>query len=273
MNDVVTVDQNLPAYLQSYEGTTGAEGIDNDDLTIPRIMFAQALSPVVKEGKVKDGDIFLNITQETLAEKGDPLVIVPLVTFKEYLMWRDRKDNGGGLMARATAVNYGDGEIRYEWDKPNETFDNKIDGKKPVQWTTGQYLDDTDLKSWGTSDPDDKNSPPAAQIHYNYIVRLPEFGNMIAAMSLSVTQVKRAKDFNAMLKLGNAPIFARKFIIVSEQDKSDSGEYFNVRFRPYGYVTEEEMRDNEAVVKSFSNVNVKFDQSNEAPQASGSDDL
>lgn len=266
MNEVATVETALPAYLQDYQGPTGAEGIDTEDITIPRLVFAQALTPAVKDGKVKDGDIFLNITQETLAAKGDPLVIVPLITYKEYLLWKDRKDGGGGLLARATAVNL-NGETKYAWDQPNTTFDNKIGGKKAVKWETGVYVDDDDrnLKVWGSSDPDDASSPPAASVHHNYIVRLPEFGNMIAAMSLSVTQVKRAKDFNAMLKLGTAPIWSRKFILSSEEDKSDSGEFFNVRFRTYGHVTEQEMAENEDVIKSFSNINVKFDQTNDSP--------
>ena len=275
MNELATVEEGgLPAYLQDYQGPTGAEGIDNEDLTIPRLVFAQALTPAVKDGKVKDGDIFLNITQETLASKGDPLVVVPLITYKEYLLWQDRKDRGGGLLARASAVKV-DGETKYAWDKPNTVFDNKIGGKKAVQWETGEFVDSDgfDLKSWGTSDPDDGSSPPAASVTHNYIVRLPEFGNMIAAMSLSVTQVKRAKDFNAMLKLGTAPIFARKFILSSEEDKSDSGEFFNVRFRPYGYVTEEEMAANEDVIKSFENINVKFEQTDDSVNKSTGADL
>ncbi len=268
MNDVANVEAGLPAYLQDYQGPTGAEGIDNEDLTIPRIMFAQAMSPVVKEKKCEDGDIFLNITQEVLAQKGEPLEIVPLIAYKDYVLWRDRKDNGGGLMARASAVVV-DGETKYAWDLPNTTFDNKIGGKKAVKWTTGVYVDDEgfDLKAWGSSDPDDPKSPPAAAVHHNYIVRLPQFGNMIAAMSLSITKVGRAKDFNAMLKLGSAPIFSRKFLLSTEDDNRDSGEFANVRFRPYGFVTEEEMKENEDVIKSFKNINVTFDRSEDAAGA------
>lgn len=275
MNEVANVEEaGLPAYLQEYQGPTGAEGIDNEDLTIPRIMFAQAMSPVVKEKKCADGDIFLNITQEVLAEKGEPLVVVPLITYKDYLLWKDRKDGGGGLLARASAVQV-DGETKYAWDKPNSTFTTKIGGKKEVEWTTGLYVDDEghNLKEWGSSDPDDPKSPPAAAVHHNYIVRLPEHGNMIAAMSLAITKVGRAKDFNAMLKLGNAPIFARKFLLSTEDDNRDAGEFANVRFRPYGYVTEDEMKDNEEVIKSFANINVTFDRTEEDGKRDTSDDL
>ena len=276
MNELATVEEGgLPAYLQDYQGPTGAEGIDNEDLTIPRLVFAQALTPAVKAGKVADGDIFLNITEETLAAKGDPLVVVPLITYKEYLLWKDRNDSGGGLLARASAVLV-DGETKYAWDKPNTVFDNKIGGKKAVKWETGIFVDDEDhdLKSWGSSDTDDDKSPPAASVHHNYIVRLPEFGNMIAAMSLSITQVKRAKDFNAMLKLGTAPIFSRKFILSSEGDKNDNNQdFFNVRFRPYGYVTEAEMAANEDVIKGFENINLKFEQTDDskANKSTGAD--
>lgn len=268
----VTDDNQLPDYLRNYEGPTGAEGIENDDLTIPRIYLAQGLTPAVKDGKVNDGDLFLNLTETALAEAGEPLVIVPLIRTKEYLLWRNREDDDGGVMARATLRDDG----KYHWDKPHETFET-VYGKPPkkVVYETGDPFESTDeegLHVWGSSFPEDPDSPPAAAVHYNYIVMLPEHDGMIAGISLSKTQVGRAKDFNAMLKLGNAPIFARKFVVVSEDDKRGNNDFKNYRFRPAGFVDEATMRSNLAIIESFEGINVNFDESSDSDDTE-SDDL
>ena len=269
MTDLATVDSTLPAYLQDYSGPTGAEDIGSEDLTIPRIVLGQALTPAVKDKKVEEGDLFLNITEQALVEAGEPLLIVPLIQTKDYLLWRDRNDNGGGVMARATL----DRTVgKHRWDKPNQEFTTTY-GRPPkkVTWKTGEFVDDDGLKMWGSAFPDDKDSPPAATVHYNYIVMLPEHDGMIAGMSLSKTQVKRAKDFNAMLKLGNAPLCARLFYVVSEDDKSNSGEFKNLRFRPAGFVDEATMLRNQALVDSFAGVNVNFDESSESDDTDNED--
>lgn len=271
---IIPLEQGVPEHLRDYHGPTGAEGLANEDMTIPRITLAQGLTPAVKDGKVNDGDLFLNITQETLAGKGEPLVIVPLVRYKEYILWKDRADDGGGLLARASAVDV-DGETRYAWDLPNTTFKQKIGGKLAVEWTTGVYVDDPDhnLKAWGSSIPGDEDSAPAATETHNYIVTLPEHGGMVAALSLSVTQLKRAKDFNAMLGLGDTPIWSRAYIIESEDDSRKSGEFNNVRFRPYGMLDAPSTARNEALVKRFSNMDVTFDKSTQETSAGKGDDL
>ncbi len=270
VNGIIPLEQGLPEYLKGYTGPTGAEGLTNEDMTIPRIELAQGLTPAVKDGKVADGDLFLNITQETLASKGDPLVIVPLVTYKEYLLWKDRADDGGGLLARASAVQV-DGITEYAWDKPNETFKTKIGGKLAVEWTTGVYVDDKDhnLKVWGSSIKGDDTSAPAATETHNYIVVLPEHGNIVAAISLSVTQLKRARDFNSMLGLGETPIWSRVYVVNSEDDSRKAGEFNNVRFRPYGMLDEASTARNKNLVDRFAGMNVNFDKSTQAVAGSG----
>lgn len=267
-SEVAVTDNQVPAYLRDYQGPTGAEGIDSDDLTIPRIYLGQGMSPAVKAGKVSEGDLYLNITETALAEAGEPLLIVPLIRSKEFLLWRNRDDDGGGVMARAVLDRT---TGKFVWDKPNQTFDT-IYGKPPkkVSYTTGVDTDDDDLTQWGSAFPDDPDSPPAAAVHYNFIVMLPEHDGMIAGMSLSKTQVGRAKDFNAMLRLGSTPIFARQFVVTSEDDKRGNNVFKNYRFRPAGFVDEATMLSNKTIIDSFEGTNVSFD---EASEEAHSDDL
>jgi len=233
---VAKVDAGLPAYLQGYEGATGNENIDNEDVTIPRIKLAQGTTPEVKAGDITEGAFFLNITGEVLAHPGEPLRVIPIAQSKEFILWRDQNFDGGGIFARAHRVDTNNG-VKYEWDKQGQTFENKIKGLLPVTWKTVRFVSDNNMDKFGSSNVDDTESFPAATAHHNYVVALPDHGMMIAAISLSNTAVKKAKAFNAMLKLipARVPIFSRVFNMSRVQETNGAGQvYNNYDFKPAG---------------------------------------
>lgn len=240
----VPVDSAVPAHLQGYKGYRGTEGIENKDITIPRIKIGQSMSAEVKDGEIEEGTLFLNISGEVLAEPGAPLLFVPILYGKEYILWRPRKDNGGGILARAKPVQDGVNGVRYAWDKPNTTFEVKVEGKIPVKWTTKNFIDEDHLDEWGSEIPGDMDSSIAATLHYNYVVMLPEFGNMMAAISCSRTAVSPAKDFNSLLTRSESPIFSRLFKVTTWEDSRDNNKFRNFKFTPAGY----------APVEAFQNV-------------------
>jgi hypothetical protein len=250
-NEVAVKDEAaLPSYLQDYKGTTGREDIETSDVSIPRIKLGQSMSEEVKSGDVKEGALFLNVTGEVLAEPGEPLRFIPVIAGKEFILWKDRNDDGGGILARAhkTRVN---GEIKYAWDKPEETFANRVGGKIKVEWKTGKYCTEKrladellpgedNLGAWGSEIPGDETSGIAATAHFNYVVVLPDHGNMVAALSLSRSQAKRARDLNGILKMSEIPIFARVIRVNTVDDNKGDDKFKNVKFRPAGLVQDEE---------------------------------
>lgn len=228
----------LPSYLAEYKGPRGTEGIESNDITIPRIKVGQSMSEEVKSGKIKEGDLYLNITGEVLAKAGEVLRAVLLVRSKEFILWRPREDNGGGILARAKPVQDGDNGVRYMWDKQNASFEVKVGGKVKVVWKTKKFIDEDGLDQWGSEIPGDADSSIAATAHHNFIVMLPDHGNMVAALSFSKSQVKKAKDWNAILKLSPAPIFARLFNVTTVDEKNDQGDFKNFDVKPAGFVEE-----------------------------------
>ena len=61
------------------------ETVNTDDIILPRILLAQAMSPIVSEKELADaGDIIKSTTEEVLATKGDGLGIVPITHFKTW---------------------------------------------------------------------------------------------------------------------------------------------------------------------------------------------
>lgn len=231
----------MPAFLRSYQGPTGTDNIDAADLNIPRIKLGQGLTPEVKEGLVKDGDMFHSITKEVLIPNGQFGRIIPVCYMKEFILWKDQNFEGGGILARAQRVIEG-GNVRYKWDNANQEFQNKIKGLVSVKWKTGRYIDEDHLDQFGTAIPGDKESGPAATAHYNYILCLPDHDNAIVAISFSRSSAKKARDLNAMLKMGSVPMFARQFALGSVAETNDaSQQYYNYTIRPAGFVLTEEM--------------------------------
>lgn len=251
-------DNALPAYLQEYAGAIGTEGISNDDVSIPRIKLAQALTPEVQDGAVSAGDLFLNVTGEVLATAGKPLRFIPVATGKEYILWSPER--GEGILARAKRVRHG-ASVRYEWDKQNEEFSVKFKNGPKVTWKTERFVEDNNMHKFGSAAGPD--SGPAATAHHNIIAVLPDHGDMVVALSLSRSQEKRAKDLNAMLKMSSIPIFARVFEVKSVDERSGSGdEYKNYKFSPAGFVEDQgKFEMFKSIYEGFSDGGFSVDQS------------
>ena len=220
-------EAGLPAYLQGYDGPMGSENIETDDVEIPRIKLAQGVAQS-----------------------------------KEFILWKDQQFEGGGIFARAQKVMV-DGEAQYEWDKQGQTFENKIKGVLPVSWTTMRYVSGNQMDKFGSSDVNDAESVPAATAHFNYVVLLPDHDNIVAAVSLSNSAHKRAKKFNALLKMPSKfPTFARVYAITSDDCTNPAGQiYKNWVFKPAGNVAEDLFPITLDLFKQFDRESFVVDQS------------
>lgn len=264
----------LPSFLQGYQGPLGNEGIESNDISIPRLKIAQAITQEVKDGELKEGALFLNVTGSSVWNPGDaPLPAIIVAQAKEFILWRPRKD-GGGILARAKAVK-DKGVTRYRWDKPNSKFNVKVDGKTSVTWETKEYIDQDGLDQWGSEIPGNKDSGIAATAHHNYVVVLPTLGNMIVAVSMSKSQVRKAKDLNAVLKMvrPDVPISAKVFTLASVDDKNQNGEeYKNWAVKPESedklVVSDESLfKFADGVKKGFEQTGFTVDQSDSSGEA------
>jgi hypothetical protein len=238
-----TVGNAMPDWAKEYQGPLGTENIDTQDVNIPRLKLGQSMTPEVKDKLVNDGDMFHSITKEVIIALGTTGIIIPVAYQKEFILWRDRAD-GGGILARAKRVVLQDGSVRYAWDKPNQSFQTKIKGAVKVEWKTKQFIDEDGLDQFGSMIPGDLESPPAATAHFNYILHLPARGDMVA-ISFNRSSAKKAKDFNAMLKMGSAPMFMRCFNIGALQDQNDAGDkFYNYSITPAGFVQDKQLFTN-----------------------------
>lgn len=227
---VETNQSAAPAFLSKYKNEN--QQFDQEDIEIPRIKLLQGLSPEVITGGHRPGIFFHTIAEEEL---GSSVEIVVLSHFKRVLLWDPKGGTGNGdIIARAL-----DG---VHWAPARGEFEVTLKGGKKVKWHLAPTVKESGLDAWGSSDPDNPNSPPAATPMQCYLIVLPsrpDLGPCLLTMQKSSQAV--AKKLNSKLAMSDVPFFARRFIMKVMKDQNKDGQQFNnFEFTMNGYVESEE---------------------------------
>ena len=234
---------SVPSYMEG-KGGKGVEAIGTGDIETPRIALLQSTSDEVQDGDFKMGEFFHNIAEESL---GDTVSIVPIFVDIRYILWRPRHE-GGGILARADdGVNWqpksGSVEVAPFKDMP----------KKKVTWAWDGTVQQSGLDQWGSTDPDDEDSPPAATKMYNIVCVLPDFpAHSPCVITLQRAAITIARKFVGKLKMSEAPSYGMKFNMSSFVDQNAGGDEFRqYKFTGDGFVDEEMFVHCEALYERF----------------------
>lgn len=216
----------LPDFMKEHSHL-GTEALGAGDVEIPRIKLMQALSPELEEfNDLKQGDFFHTLAEQNL---GKELRVTPIYVDSRFILWRPR-ESGGGILARAD-----DGK---HWSPADTDFQVKLKGGAEVRWRTAKTVEESGLAEWGSSNPSDPNSPPAATKMYNLVVTLPDIPDLPpAVVTLQRASISVARRFIGKLKISRAPSFGLVFTMSSFKDKNDAGQdFYNYQFRAAGMV-------------------------------------
>lgn len=221
------VSTQLPDFLKNEQGGLGAEGLSTNALTPPRLKLIQALSPEVEVG-AKPGDYYNNITE---ANYGPSVQIIPCWLSEAYFLFAPRVPGStGGLLARSMDA--------VHWNPPDVEFDVVINKQgKHTKWKTAKTVSQSGLDKWGTFDPDDPKSPPAATHTINCLALLPDDSEAgPSVLSFLRSSLKIGKKFAGNLKLSRVPSFGRIFQLTSLKVDGVSGPYYEPRVKALGFV-------------------------------------
>lgn len=243
---------NVPSYLAKVKSVASNDNFDSSDIVIPRIKLLQGMSDEVSEhpGAVA-GEFFHTGADEPL---GSTIRFVIAQRRKKYLLAAPLED-GQGILARADNAR--------QWDRLGE-WKVKIDKKTTVSWA----INDLDvvrsgLTAWGTSDPDDENSPPAATLFYDYLVICPEHLDLgPCIITLARSQIAPAKKgLNTKIDLHRSngrPLQSLEFTATATTEANSQGQsYFNWRFASAGFANEEMYNNALELSSLLSDANVR----------------
>lgn len=232
-NELATVGAgSVPAHLQNSDRGSKLAGMDSTDFIVPRIKLLQGISPEVEAfDEAKSGNFWLNVLDIAL---GDSFRFIPINNRKRFLLLPPIGDDRG-VLARAD-----DGRT---WNTKG-SWDVKLKNMKtPVTWT----IDDLDVRKsglgeFGSSNPDDPDSNPAATLFYEYLVWLPDVPELPTPVLLSLarSQAKKARDLNGKIEFGGVAMQGLAFEATVVKETGAEGPYNNYQFAKAGYATENE---------------------------------
>ena len=224
--------QTLPKFMRS-DADLGKENIGKEDIEIPRLKLMQGLSPELQEYEGLRAGNFFHPASEFIFDA--PFRAVPVFMDKRYILWRPR-DAGGGILARAD-----DG---MHWSPSQGSFTvqlDKKDGGETVTWTLAKTVQESGLNVWGTLNPNDPNSPPAATEMYNFLLAFPDEPDLMpAVLSFQRSSIKIGRRFNTKLKTVRAPIFGTVWEFRATEDSNNRGQsFFNIDVHGAGLIEDE----------------------------------
>ncbi len=246
-----------PDYLPTTIKNTGMEAMGKDDYKTPRIVLLQGLSPQLEtfDGLAKKDHFWHTGMNVSLGQEFD---FVPVIASKRVILWRPRNDQEGGILAFSK-----NGKT---WDTGgNQKFSVKLKGRKEaVIWNTGKDVLSSRLTEFGTSNPDESNSAPAATVVYEYLIYMPKHPELSpCVLGLSKTALPNGKNFNtslAMIARQGRPISclgARCFV---EETSNNDGAWTIPNFKLMGYVPKDIYAVTQKLAETYGDYAVEYTQ-------------
>lgn len=242
----------LPAYLQGAK-VVNQDNFDSSDIVLPKIKLLQGISPeITTHDNAKVGHFWHTGMDLDLGASFD---FVVADRRKKYLLSAPMED-GQGVLARADDFT--------TWDRLGK-WSVKMKGvKNPITWEiTDLNVIKSGLAEWGTSNPDDENSGPAATLFYDYLVFLPEHLDLgPAIITLARSSIRPAKkglnDKIALHGNNGRPMQALVFTAGTvDETNNDNQGFKNWTFRSGGF-NQDEALFNLAVEHRGALANVKI---------------
>lgn len=223
----------LPAYLQG-QTYKPEDNFDSSDIVIPRVKLLQGINPEVTTfDHAKVGNFWHSGLDMDLGPK---IRFVVADRRKKYLLSAPLED-GQGVLARADDAK--------TWDRTGKWSVKQKGVRQPVVWEiTDRDVARSGLTAWGTFNPDDDQSGPAATLFYDYLVFLPDYPDLgPAVISLARASIKKAKkglnDKISLHATNGRPMQAIVFEATSVDESSESGGFKNWQFQSGGFNMDE----------------------------------
>jgi len=141
------------------------------------------------------------------------------------------------------------------WDRPNQRFEVQFPSGKKGEYFTGKNVEQSGLLEWGTSDPNNPNSVPAARHVYTVILRIlkPHVEGPII-YSGSVSTNKKIMQLNSKIDLraaaGVEPLRQIYRLTTEERQGPQGGNWFVPNFTAAGELPEDDPRFEEFMAQA-----------------------
>lgn len=247
VSEGVRYDQ-LPDYMR--EDVHGGKGtIESEDLGIVQYKLMQATSPELTEREdLRPGDFLHTGSGRNMG----PVWHAAFLHYqRQYILWNPL-ESGGGILARAA-----DGK---HWNPPDAEWQvtlDKKDGGHAVTWRTARTVAESKLHLWGTMNPYDSQSPPAATKMLTFIAVPWEYqDDGPAILTFQRSSLKRGSNLLTKIRMQRAPLYGVVYKISSYPDTNKNNQqYMNQKAEAVGLINDQ------AIYDQFKALNMQFAES------------
>lgn len=215
-----------PAWMRDKDSGRGSEEVGLNDLTIPRLVIIQDLSPQRKKNQpeyiegAEEGMMFNTVTNQLFREY---VLFVPCYYRMEWVLWKHR-DVGGGFLGAYLTQEEAVAAYKQQPQAGQMTSDND-----PVI-----EIHDTGQHFGLLLDPD---APAEAR------------GQEIV-ISMSRSQLKPSRQFNSQIKLAGGDRWERYYRLEPVVVDGQKGSYYNWKISQLGFVSEAVFNQAEALYEA-----------------------
>jgi hypothetical protein len=232
---VAAVSEEMPEYMRGMAGKRLDTNFDESDLVRPQVKLTQSTSPQVKDAKAPIGEWWHTGAGISM---GTEFKFCIAAAHKKIILFAPRGSDTPVLARADDAVH---------WDKPNTKFEVKdLKTKVKQVYNTKADVASSGLAEFGSSNPQDPDSPPAATLVYEFLVFFPDQPELGATvMSLSRTQLKNGKRLVTLIetRARAGDIFGCVFSARVTDDSRGDDDFYNVNFASAGFVEDKSFRD------------------------------
>lgn len=232
-NALVTAGDQVPAHLKDVIDSgdmRGSENVTSQDIQLPRLELAQALSAAVKKKDpdyidgCEEGDFYNSLTRVSY---GNEVYIVPVYFINEYLVWIDQ-DEGGGFRGSFETAREAEAEAQRVRDEEN---------KKEVEVVK-------------------------TAVHYCLLIDLESGTVEQVSVPMAKSKQRVNRKLNSLIQLAGGPRFSRVYQMTSvDATNANNQDYQNADIKMYGFVSQEVFNQAEEFYEMVKSMNVTTDYS------------
>lgn len=224
----------VPAWMR--RASTGATmgNIDGSDLKPPRLMVLAGQSPAVMDGTpgAVPGNFWMSVLNQNLGKEVTGTLIL---IRKSYQLWAPRGSDQKGPLATAS-----DG---IHWDQPNQTFEVQHLGNPTIyKWHIKNTVFENKMHKFGSSQPDDPRSKPAATLTYDalWVIDLPNGQKQLCVFTNARTGIAPTQNFISTTRAMGVDHFYQRYRIVVQRKQGPTGDpYFTYEYQNIGLISDE----------------------------------
>lgn len=230
-NEVVPVDA-MPAYIKK-DTNRGNEHVTADDLTMPRLDLAQAISAACKKNRaeyiegLEPGQFYNSVTRKNY---GDSVALTFFFFEVKYYVWKK------GLTDNAMAEFRG-------------SFSTVEDAQEKIEWVSKEEKTDAN-----------RYSIERTALHYAVLEEGEELTPIVITMAKSKAKV--SKMINSMVSQFGGDRFSRKYLLSStnEVSKVNGTDFAGIKVSPAGFPSQAAYEKAEQLYNLASKAMIKVDE-------------